>query len=183
MNPNHYLAVAINYLLAHRPGWPAKAVVGKTLVSSSLIDRVVAKAWPHAVRGAGRVQVVYARPVRRILLFWRRREPPAPALRGSTGASGSTDKDGMILALLGRRDNGSNRQGSGRALGQALTHRSLARHTTRGSMPLPTPAQKARLKKLAPADRCANRHWPGDPIAGQAHACLRGTTPQSAALR
>src|SRR5205085_1426743 len=42
MNPNHYLAVAIRYLLTHRPGWPATAAVGKTLVSSSLIDRVVA---------------------------------------------------------------------------------------------------------------------------------------------
>jgi thioredoxin reductase (NADPH) len=43
MNPNHYLAVAIGYLLTHRPEWPAAAAVGKTLVSSSMIDRVVAK--------------------------------------------------------------------------------------------------------------------------------------------
>src|SRR6516162_8136390 len=43
MNPNHYLSVAIWYLLTHRPDWPAKAVVGKTLVSSSMIDRVVKK--------------------------------------------------------------------------------------------------------------------------------------------
>jgi phosphoglucomutase len=41
MNPNHYLAVAIRYLLTHRPNWPAHAVVGKTLVSSGMIDRVV----------------------------------------------------------------------------------------------------------------------------------------------
>ena len=41
MNPNHYLAVAIRYLLTHRPQWPADAAVGKTLVSSSMIDRVV----------------------------------------------------------------------------------------------------------------------------------------------
>lgn len=41
MNPNHYLAVAIHYLLTHRPGWPNTAAVGKTLVSSGLIDRVV----------------------------------------------------------------------------------------------------------------------------------------------
>src|SRR5215469_16116574 len=43
MNPNHYLAVAIRYLLAHRPNWPAHIAVGKTLVSSSMIDRVVCK--------------------------------------------------------------------------------------------------------------------------------------------
>src|SRR6478735_3222654 len=42
MNPNHYLAVAIRYLFSHRPGWPARAAVGKTLVSSNLVDRVVA---------------------------------------------------------------------------------------------------------------------------------------------
>ena len=41
MNPNHYLAVAIDYLLTHRPDWPADAAIGKTLVSSSMIDRVV----------------------------------------------------------------------------------------------------------------------------------------------
>ena len=41
MNPNHYLAVAIRYLLTHRSHWPAQAAVGKTLVSSSMIDRVV----------------------------------------------------------------------------------------------------------------------------------------------
>src|SRR3979411_3371475 len=43
MNPNHYLAVAIEYLLTHRPLWPEGAAVGKTLVSSSMIDRVVAR--------------------------------------------------------------------------------------------------------------------------------------------
>jgi len=43
MNPNHYLAVAIGYLLTHRPHWPAKVMVGKTVVSSSIIDRVVSK--------------------------------------------------------------------------------------------------------------------------------------------
>ena len=44
MQPNHYLAVAISYLFAHRPGWPAEAAVGKTLVSSGMIDRVAAQA-------------------------------------------------------------------------------------------------------------------------------------------
>ena len=43
MNPNHYLAVAVHYLLTHRPHWPARAAVGKTLVSSSMIDRVAEK--------------------------------------------------------------------------------------------------------------------------------------------
>ena len=74
MNPNHYLAVAIHYLLAHRPQWPNKAVVGKTLVSSGLIDRVV-KALGRSV---SEVPVGFKwfveGPLRRLVLFWRRGE-------------------------------------------------------------------------------------------------------------
>ena len=60
MNPNHYLAVAIQYLLTHRPQWRHKVAVGKTLVSSSMIDRVVKKLGRQLSRGAGGVQVVRA---------------------------------------------------------------------------------------------------------------------------
>ena len=74
MNPNHYLAVAIRYLLTHRPHWPSQAAVGKTLVSSSMIDRVVQEPRPPTVRGAGRLQVVHAGPVRRLVLLRRRGE-------------------------------------------------------------------------------------------------------------
>ena len=65
MNPNHYLAVAIDYLYTHRPSWPAGVAVGKTAVSSSIIDRVVGRHRPQADRGAGRVQVVRRRVDRR----------------------------------------------------------------------------------------------------------------------
>src|SRR6266536_258887 len=98
MNPNHYLAVAINYLLTHRPQWNKDAAVGKTLVSSSLIDRVVERAVEQGCgrrqdvgqqlahrqscrtarqetfRGSGRIQMVFTRPVQRRDLLWRRRE-------------------------------------------------------------------------------------------------------------
>ena len=74
MNPNHFLAVAIRYLLTHRPLWPARAAVGKTLVSSSMIDRVVQDARPPVIRSAGRLQVVRAGPVRRLDLLRRRGE-------------------------------------------------------------------------------------------------------------
>ncbi len=60
MNPNHYLAVAIGYLLAHRPRWGAHVSVGKTLVSSSMIDRVVKKLGRTTLRSAGWFQVVCA---------------------------------------------------------------------------------------------------------------------------
>ena len=58
MNPNHYLATAVWYLFQHRPGWRADAAVGKTLVSSSMIDRVAALHGAAAGRGAGGLQVV-----------------------------------------------------------------------------------------------------------------------------
>ena len=62
MNPNHYLAVAINYLFQHRPDWPASVGVGKTTVSSAMIDRVVADLQRDLVE-VGRVQVVCGRAV------------------------------------------------------------------------------------------------------------------------
>ena len=73
MNPNHYLAAAIFYLFTHRPEWRPEAAVGKTVVSSSIIDRVAAKTRARAGRGAGRIQVVRPGPARRIAwLRWRR---------------------------------------------------------------------------------------------------------------
>ena len=74
LNPNHYLAVAIDYLYRHRDGWPAAAAVGKTLVSSSMIDRVDRGPGPAAAGGAGRVQVVRARPAGRLGRLRRRGE-------------------------------------------------------------------------------------------------------------
>ena len=71
MNPNHYLAVAIHYLLAHRPGWPGGASIGKTVVSSSLIDRVVADAGRRLYEVPVGLQVVRAGTVRWQLLLRR----------------------------------------------------------------------------------------------------------------
>ena len=73
MNPNHFLAVAIGYLFGGaRPGWPDTARIGKTLVSSSMIDRVADVARQAAGRGAGRLQVVRARADRRVVRLRRR---------------------------------------------------------------------------------------------------------------
>ena len=63
MNPNHYLAAAIFYLFTHRAGWRDDAGVGKTVVSSSIIDRVARKV-AIARRSAGRIQAVRSRPAR-----------------------------------------------------------------------------------------------------------------------
>ncbi|CAJ1584422.1 phosphoglucomutase (alpha-D-glucose-1,6-bisphosphate-dependent) [[Mycobacterium] wendilense] len=99
MNPNHYLAVAIDYLFTHRPGWPAEVAVGKTAVSSSIIDRVVA--------GMGRnlleVPVGFKWFVDGLLTgtvgFGGEESAGASFLR-TDGTVWTTDKDGIILALL-----------------------------------------------------------------------------------
>ena len=88
-------------LSAHaRPDWPANAAVGKTLVSSSMIDRVVRQAGPQAVRGAGRLQVVRAGPVRRLVSASAARKARAPVSCGATARVWTTDKDGPIMDLL-----------------------------------------------------------------------------------
>ena len=99
LNPNHYLAVAIDYLYRHRDGWPAAAAVGKTLVSSSMIDRVAA--------GLGRtlleVPVGFKWFVPGLLdgsvAFGGEESAGASFLRRD-GSVWTTDKDGLILALL-----------------------------------------------------------------------------------
>ncbi|WP_333716308.1 phosphoglucomutase (alpha-D-glucose-1,6-bisphosphate-dependent) [Gordonia sp. (in: high G+C Gram-positive bacteria)] len=99
MNPNHYLAVAIEYLFTHRPGWNPDAAVGKTLVSSSLIDRVVA--------GIGRklleVPVGFKWFVDGLLdgsIAFGGEESAGASFLTFDGSPWSTDKDGIILALL-----------------------------------------------------------------------------------
>lgn len=99
MNPNHYLAVAIDYLVAHRPGWAAETAVGKTLVSSSMIDRVVANLGRKLVE----VPVGFKWFVPGLLTgtigFGGEESAGASFLRHD-GTVWSTDKDGIILDLL-----------------------------------------------------------------------------------
>ncbi len=74
LNPNHYLSAAISYLFPNRPGWRADAGVGKTLVSSTMIDRVAAGARPPRGGGSRRIQMVRGRAARRLARLRRRRE-------------------------------------------------------------------------------------------------------------
>ena len=99
MNPNHYLAVAIEYLFTHRPGWPAAAAVGKTLVSSSLIDRVVASMGRTLIE----VPVGFKHFVPGLLdgtVGFGGEESAGASFLRKDGTVWSTDKDGIILALL-----------------------------------------------------------------------------------
>ncbi|MBN9150649.1 MAG: alpha-D-glucose phosphate-specific phosphoglucomutase [Micrococcales bacterium] len=99
MNPNHYLAVAIQYLYTHRPQWPADAAIGKTLVSSSMIDRVASslgrRLWEVPVGFKWFVPGLVDGSV----AFGGEESAGASFLR-TNGAAWTTDKDGILLALL-----------------------------------------------------------------------------------
>jgi phosphoglucomutase len=99
LNPNHYLAVAIDYLLTNRPGWPGSASVGKTAVSSAIIDRVVAR---HG-RKLREVPVGFkwfAPGLCDGSICFGGEESAGASFLCFDGAAWSTDKDGLILGLL-----------------------------------------------------------------------------------
>lgn len=99
MNPNHYLSVAIWYLFQNRPGWPAEAAVGKTLVSSSIIDKVVKKIG----RKLCEVPVGFKWFVPGLLsgeIGFGGEESAGASFLRKNGQTWTTDKDGIILNLL-----------------------------------------------------------------------------------
>jgi phosphoglucomutase len=149
MNPNHYLAVAIRYLLNHRPQWPAGAVVGKTLVSSAMIDRVVASLG----RQLCEVPVGFKWFVQGLFdgtfCFGGEESAGASFLRRN-GKVWTTDKDGLILNLLAAEMTARTGKDPGQHY-QELTAQFGAPQYTRIDAKA-TPEQKARLGKLAPAD-------------------------------
>ncbi|MFD7493889.1 phosphoglucomutase (alpha-D-glucose-1,6-bisphosphate-dependent) [Streptomyces sp. NPDC059832] len=99
MNPNHYLAVAIDYLYAHREQWPASAGVGKTLVSSGMIDRVAAGLGRELVEVPVGFKWFVDGLVDGSLGFGGEESAGASFLRRD-GSVWTTDKDGILLALL-----------------------------------------------------------------------------------
>src|SRR5699024_5913453 len=99
MNPNHYLAVAIMYLFAHRPDWPTSARVGKTAVSSSLIDRVVASLGRELFEVPVGFKWFVPGLIDSSVGFGGEESAGASFLRRD-GSVWTTDKDGIILALL-----------------------------------------------------------------------------------
>ncbi|MFB7914535.1 phosphoglucomutase (alpha-D-glucose-1,6-bisphosphate-dependent) [Streptomyces sp. NPDC056061] len=99
MNPNHYLAVAIDYLFSHREGWPATAAVGKTLVSSGMIDRVAAGLGRELVEVPVGFKWFVDGLADGSLGFGGEESAGASFLRRD-GSVWTTDKDGIVLALL-----------------------------------------------------------------------------------
>ena len=99
MNPNHYLAVAIDYLFSHRPDWPATVAVGKTAVSSSIIDRVVAGLGRKLIEVPVGFKWFVDGLISGTIGFGGEESAGASFLRRD-GSVWTTDKDGIILALL-----------------------------------------------------------------------------------
>jgi len=147
MNPNEYLAVAISYLLTNRPRWPARAAVGKTIVSSSMIDRVVEKCgYPLCEVPVGFKWFVPGL-FDGSLCFGGEESAGASFLRHD-GTVWATDKDGPIMALLAAEITARTGKDPGEHY-RALTAEFGTPYYTRIDAPA-TPEQKARLEKLSP---------------------------------
>ncbi len=160
MNPNHYLAVSIAYLFANRPGWKPEAGIGKTLVSSSLIDRVAAKLTRRLVE----VPVGFKWFVNGLLdgsLGFGGEESAGASFLRRDGTVWTTDKDGIIMDLLAAemmaktgRDPSELYRDLTKELGEPVYARIDAPAT---------PEQKAILSKLSP-DQVKATELAGDKI-------------------
>ncbi len=157
MNPNHYLAVAIRYLLTNRSQWSAQAVVGKTLVSSSMIDRVV----QHLGRRLWEVPVGFKWFAPGLFdgtcCFGGEESAGASFLRRD-GTVWTTDKDGPLLDLLAAEITARTGKDPGEHY-RELTAQFGTPCYTRIDAPA-TPEQKARLRQLSPRT-LRSRSWPG----------------------
>ena len=147
MNPNHYLAVAIRYLLAHRPKWPASSAVGKTAVSSSMIDRVVADLGRKLLEVPVGFKFFAPGLFDGSICFGGEESAGASFLR-MDGSAWSTDKDGLILGLLAAEITARTGKDPGQHY-QELTAKFGAPSYTRIDAPA-SPEQKAAFKKLTP---------------------------------
>lgn len=149
LNPNHYLAVAIEYLLTHRPQWRATAGVGKTLVSSSMIDRVVGALQRKLVEVPVGFKYLAPGLFDSSFCFGGEESAGASFLRRD-GTVWTTDKDGLLLGLLAAEITAVTGRDPGERY-QSLTARFGAPYYTRQDAPA-NAAQKAKLAKLAPED-------------------------------
>jgi phosphoglucomutase len=172
LNPNHYLAVAIDYLYRHRTGWPASAAVGKTLVSSSMIDRVTGSLGRRLLE----VPVGFKWFVPGLLdgsVAFGGEESAGASFLERDGSVWTTDKDGIILALLASEITAVTGK-SPSELYHGLTGRfgdpAYARIDTAA-----TRAQKAALAKLSPDQITADR------LAGEKITAALTTAPGNGA--
>jgi phosphoglucomutase len=160
MNPNFYLAVAIQYLLTHRSQWSANVAVGKTLVSSSLIDRVVEK-WKHKVY---EVPVGFKWFVPGLFdgsLCFGGEESAGASFLCLDGTVWTTDKDGLIMDLLAAEMTAVTGKDPGEHFKELVSEFGMP-YYTRIDAPA-SPEKKAKLLKLSPTD-VKESQLAGEPI-------------------
>ena len=163
LNPNHYLAVAIDYLYSHRPDWPAGVAVGKTAVSSSIIDRVVAGLGRTLVEVPVGFKWFVDGLISGTIGFGGEESAGASFLR-KDGSVWATDKDGILLCLLASEILA--------VTGQTPSQRYAALAAKYGApvyARMDAPAnrdQKARLAKLSP-DQVTATELAGEPIVAK----------------
>jgi len=163
MNPNHYLAVAIQYLLTHRPNWPTQAAVGKTLVSSGMIDRVVAK----LNRRLSEVPVGFkwfADGLFNGTMCFGGEESAGASFLQMDGKPWTTDKDGPVMDLLAAEITARTGKDPGQHY-QELTAEFGTSYYTRIDAPA-TLAEKNVLKNLSPESVKAGE-MAGEPITAK----------------
>jgi phosphoglucomutase len=160
LNPNHYLAVAVRYLYTHRPNWKASAGVGKTLVSSGIIDRVAASLGRKVVE----VPVGFKWFVDGLFdgsLGFGGEESAGASFLRLNGGVWSTDKDGIIMDLLAAELTARTGKDPGEHFCEIAGQFGMP-YYTRSDEPA-TPAQKNVLKKLSP-EQVAEKELAGEPI-------------------
>lgn len=160
MNPNAYLATAVAYLCAHRPDWPADSAIGKTIVSSSMIDRVAARQGRRLLEVPVGFKWFSAGLMDGSLAFGGEESAGAAFLRRD-GRVWTTDKDGLLLGLLAAEICARTGQDPGQ-FHAAVTADLGTSFYARIDAPA-TAAQKKRLAKLDPSDIQA-RELAGEPI-------------------
>jgi phosphoglucomutase len=163
MQPNHFLAVAIGYLLAHRPHWAASAAVGKTVVSSSLIDRVVKKLGRTLCEVPVGFKWFAPGLFDGSLCFGGEESAGASFLR-MDGTVWTTDKDGPIMDLLAAEITARTGKDPGEHF-RELTAELGASEYTRIDAPADAD-ERARLAKLSP-DAVKESMLAGDPITAK----------------
>jgi phosphoglucomutase len=163
MNPNHFLAVAIRYLLGNRPGWPTTAAVGKTVVSSSMIDRAVQQRGRRVLEVPVGFKWFAPGLFDGSLCFGGEESAGASFLRRD-GTVWTTDKDGPIMDLLAAEITARTGKDPGEHY-RALTAAFGTSYYTRIDAPA-TPEQKARLEKLSP-EAVRESELAGEPITAK----------------
>jgi phosphoglucomutase len=163
MNPNHYLAVAIRYLLTHRPQWSHGVVVGKTLVSSSMIDRVVKKLGRELREVPVGFKWFVPGLVDGSFCFGGEESAGASFLRRD-GTVWTTDKDGPIMDLLAAEITARTGKSPGEHYREMTAEFGTPYYTRIDAAA--TPEQKAKLQKLSP-DAVKESDLAGEPITAK----------------